>query len=44
MQTSDSAAVNIGNKAYKVVSEPSTAAKATNVMRQYDKNFSVFEL
>lgn len=37
IQTSDSAAVNLGNKAYKVVSEPSSAAKATQTMRQYDK-------
>lgn len=43
-QTSDSAAVNLGNKAYKMVSEPSSTARATQTMRQYDKDFSVIEI
>lgn len=41
MNTSDSAAINLGTKAYNAVSQPSSAAKATDLMRQYDKDFSV---
>lgn len=44
MNTSDSAAVNLGNKAYKVASQPSSTARATDVMRKYDKEFNIIDL
>ena len=36
--------MNLGNKAYNVVAQPSTAAKATETMRRYDKDFSLMDL
>lgn len=44
VNTSDSAAVNLGTKVYNTVSQPSSAAKATEHMRQYDKDFSLIDL
>lgn len=44
IDTSDSVAVNIGNKAVRAVSGPSKSARAIDIMRQYDKDFSLMEL
>lgn len=44
IDTSDSVAVNLGNKAVRVVSGPSKSARAVDIMRQYDKEFSLIEL
>jgi hypothetical protein len=34
----------LGVKAHKVISQPSNSAKATELMRKYDKDFSLIEL
>lgn len=41
MHTSDSVAVNLGNKAYNLASKPSSTARASETMKQYDKDFSI---
>jgi hypothetical protein len=44
MSTRDGAVANVASMAYGVVSNPSPLAKATDLMRKYDPNFSIFEL
>ena len=44
MSTRDGAVANVASIAYSTVANESPMAKATNMMRNYIKNFNMFEL
>jgi hypothetical protein len=36
--------VNLANKAYELTTKPTSNEKATNIMRKYDREFSIMDL